>query len=273
MTGWGTPIVRISYLGPKHSFTYEAASILYPNNQLIPVDSIRAAISMVESREAEACVIPLENSLHGPVAESIDALADTMLHINAIVELKVSLVVAGDKSKGRIYGHPYALAEASRWIDLNLPNHTRIAVSSTSNAAIIARREGGLCVCSKKAALEYDLGIIAEGVEGEGNYTRFASLSWTDSPQGAERTAIMALVPDVPGGLYRFLEPYARNNVNLTMIYSRPARGKPWRYVFYIEMEGSRLEDRVSRALRESRDRSLMIKILGSYSVSRPGGQ
>ncbi|MEB3778855.1 MAG: hypothetical protein GSR85_01285 [Desulfurococcales archaeon] len=263
------PIVRVSYLGPKYSFTYEAAQLLYPQEQLIPADTIRSVVSLVESGKADVGVIPLENSLHGPVAESIDALADTMLHINAIVEMRVTLVVAGDPGISRIYGHPHALAEASRWLDANLPEHTRIATSSTSSAAIAAREEGGLCVCSRSAAEALNLNIIAEGVESGDNYTRFAFLSWSDSPKGAERTSIMALIPDVPGGLYRFLEPYASNNVNLTMIYSRPTRGKPWRYVFYIEMEGSRLNERVNRALRESRERSLMLKILGSYRIMK----
>jgi len=263
------PIVRVSYLGPKYSFTYEAARLLYPEGMLIPADTIRGVVGLVESGEADVGVIPLENSLHGPVAESIDVLADTMLHINAIAELRVSLVVAGDRGAGRIYGHPHALAEASKWIDSNLPGYTRIAVSSTSSAAIAAKREGGLCVCSGNAAKALGLDIIAVGVESGENYTRFAFLSWSDSPAEAERTSIMALVPDVPGGLYRFLEPYASNNVNLTMIYSRPTRGKPWRYVFYIEMEGSRLDERVRRALRDSRERSLMLKILGSYRIVR----
>lgn len=111
--------------------------------------------------------------------------------------------------------------------------------------------------------------MLAESVEDGPNYTRFIALAWRDQPERGERTSIITAVPDEPGSLYRLLEPFASHGVNLKMIYSRPIHGKPWHYNFYIDMEGSRLDERVAEALEEARERSLFLRVLGSYPVLR----
>ena len=257
-------------MGPHYSFTHEAAEKLFESAEFVEARSVREAVSLVEIGKADYAVVPLENSVNGPVHETLDVLAETMLHINMCIEMRIRLVVAGRRDSKRVYGHIHALAAAERWLEENMPGLERVAVSSTSTAAEIAAREGALCACSERAAKANSLEIIADDVGESNNYTRFIALGWRDRAHEGNRTALVAVLPDMPGALYRFLEPFARENVNLTMIYSRPARSKPWKYLFYVETEGSRLEEHVQRALVEARKRSIMLRVLGSYPVIQP---
>ncbi|HID40934.1 MAG TPA: prephenate dehydratase [Pyrodictium sp.] len=275
MTAWSVSglgvgvIVRVAFLGPEHSFTHMAAEKLFPGAELVPCNSITKVFRLVEAYEVDYGVVPVENSLEGPVGETLDNLATTMLHIYAALEMGIALVLAGRKGAGKIYGHPHALREAARSLERLAPGAELVPVPSTSHAARQAAEEDVLCVCSRRAAEAYSLEIIAEGLEDGPNYTRFIALAWRDQPENAERTSIIAAFPDEPGSLYRFLEPFARHGVNLKMIYSRPIPGKPWHYNFYIDLEGSRLDRHVAEALEEAAARSLFIHVLGSYPVQR----
>jgi len=259
----------VAFLGPRYSFTHEAAEKMFESAEFVEARSVREAISFVEAGKADYAVVPLENTVNGPVHETLDMLAETMLHINMCFEMRIRLVIAGYRDSKRVYGHIHALAAVERWLEENIPEAERIAVSSTSIAAEIAAREGTLCVCSEKAAKANGLEIVADDVGEPNNYTRFIALGWRDRAREGDRTALVVVLPDMPGSLYRFLEPFAQEGVNLTMIYSRPAKGKPWKYLFYIEVEGSRLEKHVQRALAEARKRSIMLKILGSYPITQ----
>ncbi|MCE4610407.1 MAG: hypothetical protein F7B17_00360 [Desulfurococcales archaeon] len=257
------PIVStVTYLGPPGSFSEKAARLLYPGSELVPAPSIPTAISAVEVGRADAAVVPLENSISGPVAETLLSLRSSMLRVRVAGVLKVELVLAGSGS-GRVYSHPNALALAARELLSIEPNFEFIAVSSTSEAASRASREGALCLCSPEAAEREGLDVRARI---RGGYTRFVGLEWRDGAEEGERTMILAAIPDEPGSLYRFLEPFARLGVNLTMIYSMPVAGV-WRYLFYLEAEGSRLDERVSRALRDASGRALCFSVAGSYPL------
>ena len=268
--GWVIVRVRVAYLGPEHSFTHEAATALFGEGaEYLPAPRIATVFRLVEDMEADYGVVPVENSLEGPVGETLDSLARSMLHIARAAEMPIRLVIAGDPGAGRVYGHPHALAEAGHVID-TLGDLERVATASTSEAAARAAGEGGLCVCSRAAAEAHGLDII-ETLDGEAenNYTRFIVLAWSDNPRDADRTSIITAMPDTPGALYHWLEPFARRHVNLKMIYSRPIPSKPWHYNFYIDIEGSRLDEKVAAALQEAARRSLFLRILGSYPVEK----
>ena len=262
-------IVRVAFLGPEHSFTHMAAEKLFPGAELVPCNSITRVFQLVENYEVDYGVVPVENSLEGPVGETLDNLAATMIHVYAALEMRITLVLAGRRGAGRVYGHPHALREAARSLEKLAPGAELVPAPSTSHAARRAAEEGALCVCSSRAAEAYGLEVIAEGLEDGPNYTRFIALAWRDQPENAERTSIIAAFPDEPGSLYRFLEPFARHRVNLKMIYSRPIQGKPWHYNFYIDLEGSRLDKHIAEALEEAKARSLFLHVLGSYPVYR----
>ncbi len=259
-------IVRVSYLGPEGSFSSIIARTLYPEAVGVPQPSITAAIRLVEAGSADLAVVPIENSIGGPVTETLMNLSRTLLKVGLAAIYRIELVAARGGDERVIYGHSHALSEAWEWVE-GLEGYKVSTVSSTSEAAMLASREGGICLCSREAALKYGLEVIADNVSPRSNYTKFIVLGWKDNPSSNGRTMIIAVLKDTPGSLYRFLEPFAREDLNLTMIYSMPLGSGEWRYLFYIEVDGSRMDKRVERALREARRRSLFLTLLGTYPV------
>jgi len=261
---------RVAFLGPEHSFTHEAARGFFgPGAEYVPVLGIPAVFRAVEGFEADYGVVPVENSVEGPVGATLDELARTMLHVYAAVEMRIVLVVAGRGGADRVYGHPHALGEARAALRRLLPGAEPVATVSTSEAAERAAREGGYCVCSRAAAEAHGLPILAEGVERGVNYTRFLVLAWRDQPERAERTSLIAAMPDRPGALYHWLEPFAKRGIDLKMIYSRPVPSRPWHYNFYVDLAGTRTDPAIEEALEEAAERGLFLRILGSYPVKR----
>jgi prephenate dehydratase len=263
---------RVAFLGPELSFTHLAARTVFRDGaEYVAAQRIRDVFRLVESYRADYGVVPVENSIEGPVGETLDELAHTMLHAYAGVVMRIRLVLAssGEGAPARVYGHPHALAEARTTLERLLGSYEPVATRSTAEAAERAAREGGYCVCSRAAAEHHGLALVAEGVERGVNYTRFLVLHWRDQPERGERTSLVAAMPDTPGALYRWLEPFARRGVNLKMIYSRPIPSKPWHYNFYVDLEGSRLDPGVAEALEEAAERSLFLRVVGSYPVYR----
>jgi len=262
------PIVRVAALGPRGSFTWRAALTLHPDAEILEAPSVRDAVEAAERGEADAAVVPLENSSAGPVVETLLALKDTMLRVSALLEMPVEMVLAGDPERGPVYTHPHAAGQARELLEGAGVAPGRVAlVYSTGEAARRAAGEGAACLCSREAAEIHGLPVRASLVTG---VTRFAGLSWRDEPLAGEaRTLVLAVLRDEPGSLYHFLEPLASAGVNLTRLYSVPVTWD-WRYLFLVELEGSRLEGRVSEALRGARRRSLCMTIAGSYPIVTP---
>ena len=257
----------VAYLGPPGSYTHEATSILFPEEKLVSKGTIAEVFEAVEKGEAEYGVVPIANRLEGPVNETIDLLFQSNVKVYHDIEIPIRIMLASgtvddiDKVK-RIYGHPMIFKQATKLLrELEVEV---VPTRSTSEAAIIAsKEEGAAALCSPKAAELYGLKILKSNVEDKPhNATRFFVISKLDNPEG-NYTALLVSVPHKPGGLYNFLEVFAKNSINLTMIYSRPMKDVPWRYIFYIEMEGSRRK--LEKVLEEAKLRSAILKVLGSY--------
>ena len=265
---------KVAFLGPKATFTHLAALKHFgTSSELVPKDSISEVFDEVEKEKVDYGVVPIENSIEGIVNYTVDMFLDTALKIGGEVFIPVNLHLmskeASLKDIKKVYSHRHALAQSRRWLSENLPWAELIEVSSTAKAAEIASKEGGsAAVASEAAALLYDLNILAKNLqEITKNYTRFLIIGKRDSefPSGRDKTSVMFSTKHKAGALFKALQPFAVYDVNLTKIESRPTKKEPWEYVFFVDLEGHRKEDRVAKALKELEENCSFFKVLGSY--------
>lgn len=227
----------------------------------------------VEKGEAGYGIIPIENSLEGSISQTYDLLLDSKLKVCGETELRVIHCLIANPgttldSIKKIYSHPQALGQCRNF--LKRFNFELIPAYDTAGSVKIVKQIGTrdvAAIASARAADIYEMNIIAREIEDNpGNYTRFFVLAEHDSPPtGNDKTSIVFSVPDKPGSLYTFLDIMAKNKINLTKIESRPTRRKAWEYNFYLDFEGHRENTEVKETLVKLEEKSIFIKILGSY--------
>ncbi|MEJ2780232.1 MAG: prephenate dehydratase domain-containing protein [Sulfolobaceae archaeon] len=258
------------YLGPEGSFSNEVANMV--NGNKIPLRSISEIFSRVYTDNNAIGVVPIENSIEGPVHETLDNLYKyDEIYVNSYIEREIKLVLAVNTNVKRIedikrlYSHNHAIQEAKETLQ-KLKIENIIPVESTSAAALYASKDNyGAAICSQYAASVYGLKILLNNIQDNLNITRFVTISKSLTTSG-ERTMIFFNVPHKPGALYRALEKFYKYNINLTMIYSRPLKVIPWQYYFYLEFEGELRNSKTINLLEELNAVVTNIKIKGSYS-------
>lgn len=255
----------VYYLGPKGSFSHMAALSISKTVENSP--SITAVFENVEKFDSLG-VVPIENSIEGPVHETLDNLFNRdRVYVNLEIEIPISLVLASkspvDRIK-RIYSHEHALGEASSF--LKKSNVEVVKVQSTSRAAELASIEpDSAAICSPFAAESYGLKVLIDNVSDHThNSTRFVVIS-SELKKDGKKTMLMFTVEDRPGSLYKVLKSFYVNNLNLSMIYSRPVRTTPWHYYFYLEVESSLSDEPMRNALEEMGRETSTMKIKGSF--------
>ncbi|NPA41420.1 MAG: prephenate dehydratase [Aquificae bacterium] len=265
--------LRIAYLGPKATFTHQAALEFFGfSAQYVSCATIRDVFEEVESKRADYGVVPVENTIEGVVNYTLDMFLESDLKISGEVVIPISLhllSVAEDLSEIRkVYSHKVALGQCRKWLEKNLPNAQLIETESTAKACEIAlEEEGASAVASEVASYTYHLNILARNIqENSDNFTRFLIISLREmKPTGKDKTSLIFAVRDEPGALYKALEAFYKRGVNLTKIESRPSRKKAWDYVFFVDLEGHKEEEKIKEVLSDLKERTQMVKILGSY--------
>lgn len=266
--------MEVAYLGPEGTFT-QAAALKHFGQSVIcqPRSSIPSVFAQVESGNANYGVVPVENSTEGMVTHTLDNFMDSSLKICGEVELPIKLHLLVNKdakpdSIKRICAHQQALAQCRNWLDRNWPDTERIAVSSNGEAARMAAQDAGSAAVAGDMALElYDLMSLAQNIQDySSNTTRFLIIGTEDvEPSGQDKTSIIVSTHNKPGALFTLLEPFHRQGVMLTRIDTRPSRTENWAYVFFIEFEGHRKDDRIAAIFQELEEHSMLMKPLGSY--------
>ena len=269
--------VTVAFLGPEGTFTNAAAREVFgAGATLTPAESIAEVFTEVEHRRADFGVVPVENSTEGAVTSTLDLLIESPLRITAEVRLDIDqclLATATDWSEiRRVLSHPQGLAQCRRWLASNIPHATLEAVASTSRAAELAADDPKVAaIASRMAAERSGLRVLAAKIQDEtANATRFFVLGHRDaeSPSGDDKTSVVCTVKDEVGVLAKLLQPLAACGVSLHKIESRPLRGQPWEYVFFLDLRGHRSDARVKRALARMAPLTTSMKILGSYPAA-----
>ncbi len=267
---------RIAYLGPEASYAHMTACEQFGSKaEFVPVPTIPHIFAEVESGRVTYGVVPVENSGQGSVAITLDLFIESNLHIIAerSLEIRHCLLSRAKKREriGRVLAHPQALAQCQDWLATHLPGVPTEAASSNSRAAELVQSDThAAAIAGRLAAERYRLNVLDSDIQDQAaNFTRFAVLSRSPQrgkPTGDDKTSLVLSVRDEPGVLYQVLKPFADHSINLLRIESRPLKGRPWEYVFFIDIEGHVSEAAIADALREIKPRCVSVKVLGSYA-------
>jgi chorismate mutase / prephenate dehydratase len=267
--------LKIAFLGPEGTFTQAAVLKHFGSSvRALPLPAIDEVFHEVEGGIADFGVVPIENSSEGTVNHTLDMFVSSGLKICGEVELRIHHFLMGrmngiDAVK-RVCAHPQALAQCRGWLDDQLRDVERVAVSSNAEGARRARDERGTAAIAARAAAEiYGLTLLADEIEDRSdNTTRFLVVGRKlFSASGADRTTLLVSCTDTDdsGALFRLLEPLAEHKVNMTRIESRPSHKRKWDYLFFIDVEGHVSDPPVAKALAALEERASLFKVLGSY--------
>ena len=265
--------LRVCVLGPQGTYT-EAAAVKHfgSSADLVAVASIDEVFRTVEAGNSHYGVVPVENSIEGGVTNTLDRLVQTSLKVCGEVTLRIHHCLLGSAEQlsqvQRVLAHEQALAQCRRWLGTSLPGASLEAASSNAEAAQRVRNdEAAAAIASRSAAPLYGLNVLAANIEDDpGNTTRFLVIgAKTGAPSGRDKTSLLVSSRNVPGALYKLLQPLARHGISMSRIESRPSRTGLWEYVFFIDIEGHAEDEAVTLALRELGEEAAALKLLGSY--------
>jgi chorismate mutase/prephenate dehydratase len=268
--------LTVAYLGPRATFTHQAALARFgAAAELRPARTIGEIFDDVERGRSQLGVVPVENNTEGAVNVTLDRLVDADVIICGEHYLEIAqhlLTRAAELGEiKRVLSHPQGLAQCRAWLAAHLPEVPTEETASTAGAAEIAAGDPTVAaIASELAARLYGVPIRRERIEdNRSNATRFLVLGRNASaPSGHDKTSIVFAMRNEPGVLFRILEPLAASGINLTKIESRPAKGRPWEFVLFLDFEGHRDTPAVAAALKAVEARTLFLKVLGSYPAA-----
>jgi prephenate dehydratase len=280
--------MRVSYLGPRGTFTEDALrdAAAGAEVELSPAPSVYDAILSVSSGAADRALVPFENSIEGAVRATLDTLAFDATGVAIVGEhdfpVRHCLIARSETALDRlevVLSHPQASAQCARFIRENLPDAEVRAAASTAEAVRVVseRDEPWAALGAASAASLYGCAILRDGVEDEpDNVTRFvwvAPEGVTASGDGPWRTSLVfsELGEDKPGALVEALGAFSSRGVNLTRIESRPRRRGLGRYMFFVDCDGSEDDETVAAALEDLRSKAESVRVLGSYPIRSEG--
>jgi prephenate dehydratase len=275
----GVPPTRFVYLGPEGTFSEQALKTIPAagRGELMPARSVPEALDALRAGEADAALVPLENSIGGQVGVTLDELANgEPLVITREVVLPVQFVLGSreDRPLGSvrsIAAHPQAGAQCRKWLRDHVPGATVVDVLSNAAAAVgAAEGEFDAAVCAPIGATRYRLHLLGKDIaDNPDAVTRFALVSRPGSPPpptGDDLTTLAVYIAhDRAGALLAVLTELAVRGVNLTRIESRPTGERLGRYVFFLDCGGHVADLQMGEALQGLRRICAEVRFLGSY--------
>ena len=277
--------IKVAFQGELGAFSQEAIRQLFgPRAEPVPRQRFEQVFHALRDGEVDAAALPIENTLAGSVHENYDLLMKFDFEITAETSVRIvhNLIAPPGVSFSQIrtvYSHPVALNQCLDFFSRH-PRIERMPFYDTAGSAKMImedRPAGGAAIASGIAAQIYGGRILKQGIEDDQqNFTRFFLLE----PSGAKpresreerrrpwKTSLVFSTGNVPGALFRALSALALRDLDLAKIESRPLRGKPWEYFFYLDLLGHREEPRVQKALGHLAEVADFLRVLGSYRAA-----
>ena len=269
---------EICFQGEHYAFSEIAAKKFLGESAICrPKETFEQVFQMVRNNKNLLGIIPIENTLSGSIHQNYDLLLENSVQIVGEINLRIELHLIArpgvDFSQIRmVYSHPAALGQCRNF----WAQHRQVEIIPTYDTAgsvkIIAEQgiKDAAAVASKEAAHDYNMNIILSEIEDfKENYTRFLIITTEKLNFGiANKTSIVFATKHIPGALFKSLSVFFLRDLNLLKIESRPLRGKPFQYIFYLDFEGSMEQETCQNALRHLEEISHFIKVLGSYPAA-----
>ncbi len=278
------PKPRVAFQGELGAFSTDAArQLLGDEMQLVPCETFDLMFAAVESKAADYCLAPLENSLFGSVYQNYDLLLKHDFQIVGETTLRIvhSLIVAPETKLAEVrlvYSHPVALGQCRNFLHANPGMKPIVAYDTAGSVKLImeSREAGAAAIASASAAEVYGAEVIVVGIEDDPqNFTRFSLLARAAEAAAhpppeieSAKTSIVFALENKTGSLYRAMAVFALRDLDLTKIESRPLIGRPWEYSFYLDFIGHTDEKRVQNALAHLAEFAANVKVLGCYKAA-----
>ncbi len=279
----GKKALRVGFQGEPGAFS-EVAARRFCGEAIDPIPFTRfeEVFAALTARSIDRAAIPIENTLHGSVHENYDHLLKFDLPILAETSVRIvhNLIAnPGVKFRDirRVYSHPVALAQCLDFFTAN-PQVERVPFYDTAGSVKMIAEQGladAGAIASAVAAENYGAHILKRSIEDDRrNFTRFFLLCHRDEwsklhkKQAAgepAKTSIVFAIRNSPGALFRSLSAFALRDLSLTKIESRPLRGKPWEYLFYLDLIGQESDTNVQKALGHLNELADLVRVLGTY--------
>src|SRR5947208_15366975 len=270
--------MKIAYQGEPGAFSEAAARRVDHDAPLVPCRSFDEVFDAVQAGTAAYGVLPIENSIGGSIHRNYDLLLERALTIVGEVELPVVhhlLALPGATLEGlrRVYSHPQGLAQCERFLR-TLANVEIIATYDTAGSAKMVADAGAVdaaAIASARAGEVFGLTSLAASVQDfDDNITRFLIVGRAPLKDVvADKTSIVFSLPNEAGSLFKALSVFALRGIDLTKLESRPIPGRPWEYLFYVDLGIARDEVACARALAHLGEFAPMLRTLGTYASWR----
>lgn len=265
--------MRIAFQGEPGAYS-EAAALRHADHaETLPCRSFDDVFAAVREGRASHGILPMENSIGGTIHRNYDLLVENELPIVGEVELRVDhcLLALPGVTLGEVrtvYSHPQALAQCERFLrDLGVEMSAVYDTAGGAKLVSEGERRDVAALASRRAADVFGLAVLKEGVQDfDANITRFCVIARSPAPaECAEKTTIVFALPSRPGSLFKALSVFALRDINLTKLESRPLPGRPWEYMFYVELDAPRQSVECTRALMHLGEMARWVRTLGSY--------
>lgn len=267
-----------AFQGEPGAFSHSAArKLLGEGVAVYPCATFKDVFEALEADAVTHAVVPMENTLHGSVHENYDHLLDYGFRIVGETNIRVAhhlIAMPGTRLRSveRVFSHPVALNQCRDFFRNN-PQFTAEPFYDTAGSVKMLQQQqpkNAAALASEDAAAIYNGVILKRHLEDDRkNFTRFFLLSKQEGtpapPERAWKTSLVFSTANVPGALFKAMACFALRDVNLTKIESRPLRGKPWEYLFYVDLNGHQEHKAVQNAILNLQEISLFLKVLGSY--------
>ena len=271
VTTTGDLDAKCIFQGENGAFSQKAAwQVFGPDAKTLGLQSFRAVFEAVATGRAPYGIVPVENTLGGSIHENFDHLREFDVTIVAEHHLRVVHNLIANRGTRladvrKIYAHPQAAAQCDGLIRQH-PEWTVYQVYDTAGSALMIKDQGildGAAIAGARVADLFDMEVLAAGIETHPeNYTRFLVIAHKpDAAQKPTKSSLVYATADKPGALVETLNTFKAHQLNLCKLESRPIPGRPWEYMFYVDVMGV-LTDAVLIALRQQ---TTELKVLGVY--------